>query len=391
MMLLGCPGTIVASPFKDGDVSNLSSSTKKPSRLDDKIVTKSSSIARGISPPQIFVVLLVLLVVSATTTLAPQYGVHVDAFCCQYNNNYNVRNRSVLHQSTWRSSSLSSSHMHGNLLDTLSLPLSSPPSLVLLSATRGPSIQRRQQQQQRHQSFPRAARTTSLYSSLRDPEEINEENDEDGGYVSAVTEESYESESDVAMRANELAAAGDNAMFTGTIELQKEVENSFMQYAMSIILGRALPDARDGLKPVHRRILYSMYQLSLTPTTSHRKCARVVGEVLGKYHPHGDMAVYDALVRMAQDFTTRYKLIDGHGNFGSIDNDPAAAMRYTECRLTTFAMNAMLRDLSHQEHGITVDYISNFDGNEMEPTVLPSRVPLLLLNGSSGIAVGTFL
>ena len=235
------------------------------------------------------------------------------------------------------------------------------------------------------------ARRTALYSSLRDPEEINDDEDSDG-YVAAVTEEDFESEFDVAMQANELASASaDDGMFTSTIELQKEVENSFMQYAMSIILGRALPDARDGLKPVHRRILYSMYQLSLTPTTSHRKCARVVGEVLGKYHPHGDMAVYDALVRMAQDFTTHYKLIDGHGNFGSIDNDPAAAMRYTECRLTKFATNTMLNDLSHSEHGITVDYIANFDGNEMEPTVLPSRVPLLLLNGSSGIAVGTFL
>ena len=388
-MLLGCHGTIVPSSLNNNGYAT----SRKTSRPDNKILAKKSTKMRRLTTsPQSFVVLIMALLVVSTTTIIPLplHGLQVAAFCYHNNNNYKVQNRSV-RRSTWKSSpSASTYQIHGKLLDTLSLPLSSP-SLVSLAATRGPLIQHQRQKQQQHQSFARAS--TSLYSSLRDPEEINEEDDEDGGYVSAVTEESFESESDVAMRANELAGAGagDNAMFTGTIELQKEVENSFMQYAMSIILGRALPDARDGLKPVHRRILYSMYQLSLTPTTSHRKCARVVGEVLGKYHPHGDMAVYDALVRMAQDFTTRYKLIDGHGNFGSIDNDPAAAMRYTECRLTTFAMNAMLRDLSHQEHGITVDYISNFDGNEMEPTVLPSRVPLLLLNGSSGIAVGTYL
>ena len=168
------------------------------------------------------------------------------------------------------------------------------------------------------------------------------------------------------------------------IELRNELETSFLQYAMSIILGRALPDARDGLKPVHRRILFAMEQLKLNPTTSHRKCARVVGEVLGKYHPHGDMSVYDALVRMAQDFSTSYRLVDGHGNFGSVDNDPAAAMRYTECRLTSMATDTLLSEL----HLDTVDFVGNFDGNEEEPTVLPSKLPLLLLNGSSGIAVG---
>ena len=197
--------------------------------------------------------------------------------------------------------------------------------------------------------------------------------------------EPFTSELDEAQRANALllAADGDNNN-NSSIELHQELESSFLQYAMSIILGRALPDGRDGLKPVHRRILYAMYQLKLVPTTSHRKCARVVGEVLGKYHPHGDMSVYDALVRMAQDFSTLYRLVDGHGNFGSIDNDPAAAMRYTECKLTSIAVETLLQDLEYS----TVDYIPNFDGNEDEPTVLPSKLPLLLLNGSSGIAVG---
>ncbi|ACI65720.1 predicted protein [Phaeodactylum tricornutum CCAP 1055/1] len=157
-----------------------------------------------------------------------------------------------------------------------------------------------------------------------------------------------------------------------------------MQYALSIIMGRAIPDARDGLKPVHRRILYAMDQLSLYPNTGHRKCARVVGEVLGKFHPHGDMAVYDALVRLAQHFSTAYPLIDGHGNFGSIDADPAAAMRYTECRLTKLSQAALLEDLQDD----TVDFLPNFDGNEIEPAVLPAKLPILLLNGSSGIAVG---
>jgi DNA gyrase subunit A len=196
--------------------------------------------------------------------------------------------------------------------------------------------------------------------------------------VKFASPEEFDSEADIAMAANELASK------EPSIELKSEIENSFLQYALSIILGRALPDARDGLKPVHRRILYAMHQLNLSPTLSHRKCARVVGEVLGKYHPHGDMAVYDALVRMAQDFTTNYCLIDGHGNFGSVDADPAAAMRYTECRLTHLATNTLMADLSED----TVDLIANFDGNEKEPTVLPAKLPLLLLNGSSGIAVG---
>ncbi|MBE9168058.1 DNA topoisomerase (ATP-hydrolyzing) subunit A [Pleurocapsales cyanobacterium LEGE 06147] len=167
-------------------------------------------------------------------------------------------------------------------------------------------------------------------------------------------------------------------------DLSNEMSRSYIEYAMSVIVGRALPDARDGLKPVHRRILYAMYELGLTPDRPFRKCARVVGEVLGKYHPHGDTAVYDALVRMAQEFSMRDPLINGHGNFGSIDNDPPAAMRYTECRLQALATNALLRDIEAE----TVDFIDNFDGSQQEPVVLPARIPQLLLNGSSGIAVG---
>jgi DNA gyrase subunit A len=167
-------------------------------------------------------------------------------------------------------------------------------------------------------------------------------------------------------------------------DLSNEMSRSYLEYAMSVIVGRALPDARDGLKPVHRRILYAMYELGLTPDRPFRKCARVVGEVLGKYHPHGDTAVYDALVRMAQDFSMRNPLINGHGNFGSIDNDPPAAMRYTECRLQALATDSLLRDIEAE----TVDFADNFDGSQQEPIVLPARIPQLLLNGSSGIAVG---
>ena len=167
-------------------------------------------------------------------------------------------------------------------------------------------------------------------------------------------------------------------------ELRNEMSQCYLEYAMSVIVGRALPDARDGLKPVHRRILYAMYELGLTADRPFRKCARVVGEVLGKYHPHGDTAVYDALVRMAQLFSMRDPLINGHGNFGSIDNDPPAAMRYTECRLQALSTDALLQDIESD----TVDFVDNFDGSQQEPMVLPSRIPQLLLNGSSGIAVG---
>ena len=166
-------------------------------------------------------------------------------------------------------------------------------------------------------------------------------------------------------------------------EIYDEMKKSYIDYAMSVIVGRALPDVRDGLKPVHRRILYGMAGLGLTPEKPYKKSARIVGEVLGKYHPHGDSSVYDAMVRLAQDFSIRYMLVDGHGNFGSVDGDGAAAMRYTEAKLTSLAME-MLRDIDKE----TVDFAPNFDGEEKEPVVLPSRFPNLLVNGSSGIAVG---
>ncbi|KAJ8601537.1 hypothetical protein CTAYLR_008016 [Chrysophaeum taylorii] len=174
-----------------------------------------------------------------------------------------------------------------------------------------------------------------------------------------------------------------------SVSLETEMSESFMRYALSTLLGRALPDVRDGLKPVHRRILFGMRDLGLVPRSQYRKCARVVGEVLGKYHPHGDASVYEALVRMAQDFVMSERLIDGHGNFGSVDADPAAAMRYTECKLTRFAFEALLnpQDLSVSEE-LCVPLVKNFDGSESEARVLPSRVPLLLVNGASGIAVG---
>lgn len=167
-------------------------------------------------------------------------------------------------------------------------------------------------------------------------------------------------------------------------DLQAEMQQSYLEYAMSVIVGRALPDIRDGLKPVHRRILYAMHELGLTPDRPFRKCARVVGDVLGKYHPHGDQAVYDALVRMVQQFSSRYPLVAGHGNFGSIDNDPPAAMRYTECRLAGLGHTGLLSEISEEN----VDFVSNFDGSQAEPSILPARLPILLLNGSSGIAVG---
>ena len=171
---------------------------------------------------------------------------------------------------------------------------------------------------------------------------------------------------------------------TNDVDLSSEIKKSFLSYAMSTILDRALPDVRDGLKPVHRRVLYAMHGLKLTPNLPFRKCARIVGEVLGKYHPHGDLSVYNALVRMTQSFTMGHPLIQGHGNFGSVDNDPAAAMRYTEARMSSFAQDTLFQDIQYD----TVDFISNFDGNEVEPVVLPSKVPLMLLNGSTGIAVG---
>src|SRR5436190_6441874 len=167
------------------------------------------------------------------------------------------------------------------------------------------------------------------------------------------------------------------------ISIEQEMKSSFMDYAMSVIISRALPDARDGLKPVHRRILYAQRGLNNTFNRPYLKCARIVGDVIGKYHPHGDSAVYDALVRMAQDFSMRYMLVDGQGNFGSIDNDPPAAMRYTECRMTKLA-GELLADIDKE----TVDWQPNYDDKEMEPTVMPTKVPNLLINGGTGIAVG---
>ena len=167
------------------------------------------------------------------------------------------------------------------------------------------------------------------------------------------------------------------------VVIEEEMKNSYLDYAMSVIVSRALPDVRDGLKPVHRRILYAMQELGLRYNSSHKKSARIVGEVLGKYHPHGDSSVYEAMVRMAQDFSMRYPLVDGQGNFGSMDNDPPAAMRYTEARLARIA-DEMLVDIDKD----TVDFVPNFDDSLKEPSVLPARLPNLLVNGTSGIAVG---
>ncbi|MBR3920735.1 MAG: DNA gyrase subunit A, partial [Oscillospiraceae bacterium] len=167
------------------------------------------------------------------------------------------------------------------------------------------------------------------------------------------------------------------------VDIEKEMKTSFLDYSMSVIVSRALPDVRDGLKPVHRRILYTMYEAGLTPDKKYLKCAATVGDVLGKYHPHGDASVYDALVRLAQDFSLRYPLVDGHGNFGSIDGDPAAAYRYTEAKMAKISME-MLSDINKE----TIPYTRNYDDRLKEPVVLPSRFPNILVNGSTGIAVG---
>ncbi len=167
------------------------------------------------------------------------------------------------------------------------------------------------------------------------------------------------------------------------INVEEEMRDSYLSYAMSVIASRALPDVRDGLKPVQRRILFAMREMGMTPDKQHRKCAGVIGEVLKSFHPHGDSSVYDALVRMAQPFTLRYPLVDGHGNFGSIDDDKAAAYRYTEARLARVALE-MLAEIDKE----TVDFVPNFDNQGTEPVVLPGRLPQLLVNGSTGIAVG---
>jgi len=165
--------------------------------------------------------------------------------------------------------------------------------------------------------------------------------------------------------------------------IESEMKRAFIDYSMSVIMSRALPDVRDGLKPVHRRILYAMNDMGLTSDKTYKKSARVVGETLGKYHPHGDQAVYDSMVRMAQDFSLRYPLIDGQGNFGSVDGDSAAAMRYTEARMAKVS-KLMLQDIEKD----TVEWVDNFDGSLKEPVMLPAKLPNLLINGASGIAVG---
>ena len=165
--------------------------------------------------------------------------------------------------------------------------------------------------------------------------------------------------------------------------ITSEMRESFLDYAMSVIVSRALPDVRDGLKPVHRRILYGLNEQGMTPDKPYKKSARIVGDVMGKYHPHGDFSIYGAMVRMAQDFSYRYPLVDGQGNFGSMDGDGAAAMRYTEARMTKITLE-LLRDINKD----TIDFIDNYDGNEREPSVLPARFPNLLVNGAAGIAVG---
>jgi DNA gyrase subunit A len=176
---------------------------------------------------------------------------------------------------------------------------------------------------------------------------------------------------------------GPGALNIQPVNIEDEMRRSYLDYSMSVIIGRALPDVRDGLKPVHRRILYHMHDMGLLHNRKFVKCAKVVGETMGKYHPHGDTALYDALVRMAQTFSLRYPLVDGQGNFGSVDDDPPAAMRYTECRLTR-----MSEDLNADIDKDTVDFVPNYDESTVEPTVLPTRIPNLLVNGSNGIAVG---
>ncbi|HUA99947.1 MAG TPA: DNA gyrase subunit A, partial [Terracidiphilus sp.] len=185
----------------------------------------------------------------------------------------------------------------------------------------------------------------------------------------------------------QLPLDGGNPPNSGTnlipINIEDEMRRSYLDYSMSVIIGRALPDARDGLKPVHRRVLYTMSEMGLEHNKKYTKCAKVVGQAMGVYHPHGDSAIYDTLVRMAQPFTLRYPLVDGQGNFGSVDGDPPAAMRYTECRMARIA-GELLADIDME----TVDFVPNYDESTQEPTVLPTRIPNLIVNGSSGIAVG---
>ena len=188
---------------------------------------------------------------------------------------------------------------------------------------------------------------------------------------------------DAAIRAALLSAGGNGPGSTANVALHEAAQSRYLNYALSVITARALPDVRDGLKPVQRRILYTMWQQNLTADVKHRKCAKVVGDVMGNYHPHGDMALYETLVRMAQSFSLRYPLVDGSGNFGSLDGDSAAAMRYTECRLARIS-DEMLIEIEQD----TVPFRPNYDGTKVEPVVLPARLPHLLINGATGIAVG---
>ncbi|XP_048608873.1 DNA gyrase subunit A, chloroplastic/mitochondrial isoform X1 [Brassica napus] len=255
---------------------------------------------------------------------------------------------------------------------TVSIP--NPNSLMSLSSTLrlSSSLLRRSLSHPRHFRFPlsdplRRLRRTQP-SGLRFISSLPPQSSNNGGLIISGDENSN--------------GGGDPRIVP--FELHKEATESYMSYALSVLLGRALPDVRDGLKPVHRRILFAMHELGMSSKKPYKKSARVVGEVLGKFHPHGDTAVYDSLVRMAQSFSLRCPLIQGHGNFGSIDADPAAAMRYTECRLDPLAEAVLLADLDQD----TVDFVPNFDNSQKEPTVLPARLPALLLNGASGIAVG---
>ena len=207
-----------------------------------------------------------------------------------------------------------------------------------------------------------------------DVEEVDE-NSEDSASEAEIVE-------DEVPTPDELVNGHHNG-YVREVDLAQTMRTSFLDYAMSVIVSRAIPDVRDGMKPVHRRILYGMNELGVYSDKPFKKSARIVGDVMGKYHPHGDSAIYESMVRMAQDFSYRYQLVDGHGNFGSVDGDPAAAMRYTEARMSKIAME-MLRDLNKN----TVNFVDNYDGSEQEPEVLPSRFPNLLVNGAMGIAVG---
>src|SRR5512144_2326618 len=228
-----------------------------------------------------------------------------------------------------------------------------------------------------------ATRSTSARRGSKDADELSGELFADGGETSAPPDSAIRSDQGAGGLPPPLDDERVRRSDDDALPLADFAERSYLEYAMSVVTGRALPDVADGQKPVQRRILYAMHELGLYPPTRHVKSARVVGDVLGKYHPHSDAAAYDALVRQAQDFSLRYPLIDGQGNFGSRDGDNAAAMRYTECRLTAIA-ELLLAEIDRD----TVDFAPNYDGAFNEPKLLPARLPMLLLHGSSGIGVG---